>query len=54
MNPDAPIVVDDRAILASVARLAKLYACTEEEVIGIAVKAELVRSAKAAAGHDEV
>ncbi len=54
MNPDEPIVVDDPAILDSVAHLAKVCACTEEEAIGIAVEAELRLRAKAAAGRDEV
>jgi hypothetical protein len=47
MNPEEPIFVDDPAILDSVARLAALYACTEEEAIGIAVSAELQRRAAA-------
>ena len=54
MNPDEPIVVDAPAILDSVAHLAKLCTCTEEEAIGIAVKAELKLRTKAAAGRDEV
>ena len=53
MNSDEQIFVDDPAILASIARLAELYECTEEEAIGIAVKAELELRAKAAAGFDE-
>lgn len=53
MNHDEPIFVDDPAILASIARLAELCACTEEEAIGIAVKAELELRAKAAAGVDK-
>ena len=52
MNPDEPIFVDDPIILASVARLAELCACTEEEAIGIAVQAELAICAKAAASLD--
>lgn len=48
MNPDEPIFVDDPAILASVARLAELCACSEEEAIGIAVRAELAIRSKAA------
>jgi hypothetical protein len=47
MNPQEPIFVDDPAILNYVARLAALYACTEEEAIGIAVSAELQRRAAA-------
>lgn len=53
MNPDEPIVVDDPVILDSIARLAELFACTEEEAIGIAVKAELTLRAKAAADRHE-
>lgn len=53
MNPDEPIVVDDSAILDSIARLAEFCACTEEGAIGIAVKAELTLRAKAA-GLDDV
>lgn len=53
MKPDEPIVVDDPAILDSIARLAELCACTDEEAIGIAVKAELRLRAKATADLDE-
>jgi hypothetical protein len=53
MNPEEPIFVDDPAIFDSVARLAELCACSEEEAIGIAVRAELAILGKAAAGLDE-
>ena len=46
MNPEEPIFVDDPAILDSVARLAEFCACSEEDAIGIAVRAELAIRSK--------
>lgn len=53
MNPEESIFVDDPAILDSVARLAALYACTEEGAIGIAVSAELQRRAAGDTGRQQ-